>query len=91
MGPGATAAETIMNNDLKQNSSDKMSKKIFLEMLIKQLKTDEYVTMTAMSNITNIPTSTVRRYMKKFCELGVLTSAGKNKSTQYRLKKVTVD
>lgn len=54
------------------------------EILISQLNVDKCVTTKVMSNI---PISTIRRYMKKFCELGILISEGKNKSTQYRLKK----
>lgn len=100
---GPTTAEIITRNvvDNKKMSdmlSDKMSdmlsdkltgkEKVFLEILIKQLKEDKYVTTTVMSNITRIPPSTIRRYMKKFCELGILVSEGKNKSTQYRLKEI---
>lgn len=100
---GPTAAEIITRNvvDNQKTSdmlSDKMSdmlgdkltgkEKVFLEILIKQLNEDKYVTTTVMSNITRIPSSTIRRYMKKFCELGILVSEGKNKSTQYRLKEI---
>lgn len=68
--------------------SDKMSDKEndFLEKLIKTLEEDEFVTTNHMSNITGIPVSTVRRYMKKFCELDIINSQGKNKSTKYCLK-----
>lgn len=54
---------------------------------MKQLKLDEYVTTAIMSGITNIPTSTVRRYMTKFCKLGLLITEGKNKGKRYYLKK----
>lgn len=87
-----------MSDILSDKMSDKMSdmlgdkltgkEKVFLEILIKQLNEDKYVTTTVMSNITRIPSSTIRRYMKKFCELGILVSEGKNKSTQYRLKEI---
>lgn len=98
---GATAAKTITSNaDDSRIVSDKMSdilsdkvsdkltekEKVFLEILISRLIKDKYVTTTMMSNITSIPISTIRRYMKKFCELDILVSKGKNKSTQYRLK-----
>lgn len=100
---GPTAAEIITRNVVDNQKmsdmlSDKMSdmlgdkltgkEKVFLEILIKQLNEDKYVTTTVMSNITRIPSSTIRRYMKKFCELGILVSEGKNKSTQYRLKEI---
>lgn len=73
---------------LNDKMSDKLNgkEKVFLEILIKQLKEDKYVTTTVMSSITRIPASTIRRYMKKFCELSILVSERKNKSTQYRLK-----
>ncbi len=102
---GSTAAEIITKNVVdSQKASDKMSDilsdkvgdklngkgKVFLKILISQLKEDKYVTTTIMSNITSIPKSTIRRYMKKFCELGILASEGKNKSTQYRLKKIDI-
>ena len=92
---GSTAAEIITKNMANsQRASDKMSnklngrEKVFLEMLISQLEENKYVTTSIMSNITSIPKSTIRRYMKKFCELDILSSEGKNKSTQYRLKKI---
>lgn len=72
----------------ERKMSDKMSDKEndFLEKLIKTLEEDEFVTTNHMSNITGIPVSTVRRYMKKFCELDIINSQGKNKSTKYCLK-----
>ncbi len=96
---GSTAAEIITSHTVfDQKVSDKMSdilsdklngkEKVFFRILINQLKEDKYVTTTIMSNITGIPKSTIRRYMKKFCELGILASEGKNKNTQYRLKKI---
>lgn len=100
---GPTVAEIITRNVVDNQKmsdmlGDKMSdmlgdkltgkEKVFLEILIKQLNEDEYVTTKVMSNITRIPSSTIRRYMKKFCELGILVSEGKNKSTQYRLKDI---
>ncbi len=79
-----------MSNKMSDMLGDKLTgkEKVFLEILIKQLKEDKYITTTAMSNITGIPPSTLRRYMKKFCKLGILVSEGKNKSTQYRLKEI---
>lgn len=73
---------------IAQKNERKMSDKEndFLEKLIKTLEEDEFVTTNHMSNITGIPVSTVRRYMKKFCELDIINSQGKNKSTKYYLK-----
>ena len=99
----STAAEIVTGNVVDNQKmsdmlSDKMSdmlsdkltgkEKVFLEILIKQLNKDKYITTTVMSNITGIPASTIRRYMKKFCELDILVSEGKNKSAQYRLKEI---
>ena len=79
-----------MSDKVSDKMSDKLSEKekVFLEILISQLNVDKYVTTKAMSDISNIPISTIRRYMKKFCELEILVSEGKNKGTQYRLKKI---
>ncbi len=82
-----------VSDKVSDKMSDKISgrltgkEKVFLEILISQFKDNEYVTTTVMSSITSIPTSTIRRYMKKFCKLGILVSEGKNKSTQYRITK----
>lgn len=80
--------ETKFAQKNERKMSDKMSDKEndFLEKLIKTLEEDEFVTTNHMSNITGIPVSTVRRYMKKFCELDIINSQGKNKSTKYCLK-----
>lgn len=89
--------EIITKNNDSRKMSDKMSDKLtgkekaFLEILISQLIEDEYITTSIMSNITGVSISTIRRYMKKFCELGILVSEGKNKSTQYRLKNIQSD
>lgn len=70
---GPTAAEIITRNVIdNQKMSDMLSdkltgkEKVFLEILIKQLNEDKYVTTTVMSNITRIPPSTIRRYIKNF-------------------------
>lgn len=80
--------ETKFAQKNERKMSDKMSNKEnnFLGKLIKTLEEDEFVTTNHMSNITGIPVSTVRRYMKKFCELDIINSQGKNKSTKYCLK-----
>lgn len=94
---GPTAMEIITKNNDSRKMSDKMSDKLtgkekaFLEILISQLIEDKYITTTIMANITGVPISTIRRYMKKYCELGILASEGKNKSTQYRLKDIQSD
>lgn len=70
--------------------SDKMSdkEKIFLEKLNQQLSEKKYVTTSMMSSITQIPISTVRRYMTKFCELGILATEGKNRGKKYYIKNI---
>lgn len=107
VGPTAMEIITKNNDSRKMSDkvsdklSDKMSDKVrdkltgkekaFLEILISQLIEDKYITTTIMANITGVPISTIRRYMKKYCELGILASEGKNKSTQYRLKDIQSD
>ena len=80
--------ERKMSDKVSDKVSDKMTEKekLFFEMLVKSLKVEDYVTTSSMSNITNIPISTVRRYMIRFCELGILYSEGKNKGTKYYWK-----
>ena len=86
--------EAFLERADERNMSDKVSDKLtekeknFLKMLVKQLTVDEYLTTASMAEITGIPASTVRRYMTKFCELGVLYSEGKNKGKRYYLSKV---
>lgn len=89
-GKASDRMSDILSDKMSDILSDKLTgkEKAFLKTLISQLKENEYVTTTIMSNITSVPTSTIRRYMKKFCELGILASKGKNKSTQYWLKKI---
>lgn len=67
--------------------SDKMSdrEKEFLKLLIKELEHNEFVTTTQMSNTANVLVSTVRRYMAKFCEWGIIVSDGKNRGAKYYL------
>lgn len=72
---------------LKEINVYKMSdkEKLFFELLLKQFAITEYVTTADMADISNIPISTVRRYMAKFGKLGVIDSKGKNKGTKYYL------
>ena len=72
---------------LKEINVYKMSdkEKLFFELLLKQFAITEYVTTADMADISNIPISTVRRYMVKFGKLGVIDSKGKNKGTKYYL------
>ena len=76
-----------MSDKLSDKMSDKMSdkQKEFYLRLIEVLKTTEYVTTKIMSEQTNIPESSTRRYLTKFCEMQILRSDGKNKGTKYYL------
>ena len=69
--------------------SDKLNRKEreFLDIVIRVIEERGYVTTKNMSDMTDIPVSTVRRYMKKMCELNILDLQGKNKNSQYYLKK----
>ena len=71
--------------------SDKMSdkEKKFFEALLNQFAVNEYVTTASMANVSGVPISTVRRYMTKFCKLGMVYSEGKNKGTKYFLTNIS--
>ena len=72
---------------MSDKMSDKMSEreKEFLRSLISELEISGYVTTKHMSDIAKVPISTARRYMIRFCELGIIFSNGKNKGTKYYL------
>lgn len=80
-----------MSDKMSEIVSDKMSdklnekEKMFLSLLMEQLKSREYVTTSFMAGITEIPASTVRRYMNKLCKLKVVEAEGRNKGKKYRL------
>ena len=84
--------ERKMSDKMGDKMSDKMTEKekMFFEILIKCLSIEEYVTTSSMSKITNMPISTVRRYLMKFCELRILYSVGKNKGTKYYLSNYSI-
>ena len=67
--------------------SDKMSdkEKTFYHLLLQTFNTSDYVTTKIMSEKSDMPESTTRRYLNKFCELKVLKSDGKNRGTKYYL------
>lgn len=85
-------ADIIAHKADNQKMSDKMSEivsgkmsdklnekeKIFLNLLTEQLKSQEYVTITLMAGITEIPASTVGRYMNKLCKLKVIEAERRN-------------
>lgn len=79
----------ILSDNMSDILSDILSNRenMFLKILLEQFNIAEYVTTTAMANKTGISTSTVRRYMSKFCKLGIIYPEGKYKGTHYCLKK----
>ena len=87
------ADDQKMSDKMSEIVSDKMSdklnekEKMFLSLLMEQLKSREYVTTSFMAGITEIPASTVRRYMNKLCKLKVVEAEGRNKGKKYRLYK----
>lgn len=68
--------------------SDKMSdkEKMFYRLLFRAFETADFVTTKTMSGITGMAESTTRRYLTKFCNMGLIQSDGKNRGTKYLLK-----
>ena len=71
----------------KHKVSDKMSdkEKVFYELLLQTFSTEDYVTTKIMAGISDMPESTTRRYLNKFCDLNILKPDGKNRGTKYYL------
>lgn len=46
----------------------------------------EFVTTRTMSEITGMAESTIRRYLLRFRNLGIIRSGGKNRGTKYYLE-----
>jgi len=69
--------------------SDKMSdkEKALYNQLNKLVSADEYITTAMIAEEINIPISTVRRYMTRFCKLGIVRAEGKNRGKRYYLIK----
>lgn len=67
--------------------SDKMSdkEKMFYSLLLQALENADFVTNRMMSEITGMAESTTRRYLVKFCDMGIIKSDGKNRGTKYYL------
>ena len=76
-----------MSDKMSDKVSDKMSdkEKLFYQLLLQTFSTSEYVTTKIMSEVSDMPESTTRRYLNKFCDLKILKSDGKNKGTKYYL------
>lgn len=70
---------------MSDKTSDKMSDKeqrFYRSLLIAYEKCD-FVTTKMMSEMIGMPESTTRRYLSKFCEIGLIRAEGKNKGTKY--------
>lgn len=74
-----------MNEKVSDKMSDKMSdkEKLFYWSLRKLFDEEEFVTTKMLSEATKIPSSTVRRYLNKFCKQNIIKADGKNKGTKY--------
>lgn len=71
--------------DDKDKLIQELQQKEFYLLLMEVLKTTEYVTTKMMLKQSDIPESTTRRYLTKFCEMKIIKSDGKNKGTKYYL------
>lgn len=75
------------------NMSDKMSdkmndkEKMFYSLVLQAFQSTDFITTKIMSKTTGMAASTTRRYLTKFCNLGILCSDGKNRGTKYYLDK----
>ena len=67
----------------ERKMSDK--KKRFYRLLLQTFSTSDYVTTKIMADVSDMPESTTRRYLNKFCDLKILKSDGKNRGTKYYL------
>ena len=76
-----------ISDKISDKMSDKMSdkEKLFYGSLLQAFGNSEYVTTKIMSEVTGMADSTVRRYMNKFCDFGIIKADGKNKGTKYYL------
>lgn len=77
-----------ISNGLSDKMSDKMSdkEKQFYTLTFALFENSEFITNIDVSRRTGMPASTVRRYLKKLCELNILDTQGTNKGTKYYLK-----
>lgn len=78
----------IMSDNATDKLSDKLTKKEKTAyMLVKKyLETHDYITTTIASKLVNISPQTMRRYLTKFTELGLMEAQGHNKNRTYRLR-----
>lgn len=53
--------------------------------MLQALENADFVTNRMMSEITGMAESTTRRYLVKFCDMGIIKSDGKNRGTKYYL------
>lgn len=69
------------NSKIKMSDKDKM----FYSLLLQEFESSDYVTTKMMSKIIGMAESTTRRYLNKFCDMGIIRSDGKNRGTKYYL------
>ncbi len=78
------ASDFEMSDKMSDKVSDK--EKMFYRLLFQAFETADFVTTKTMSEITGMAESTTRRYLTKFCNMGLIQSDGKNRGTKYLLK-----
>lgn len=71
------------NYKMSDKRSDKERK--FHALLLKSFEDSAFVTTKIMSESTGMAQSTARRYLNRFCDLGIIKSDGKNRGTKYYL------
>lgn len=76
-----------MSDKMSDKISDKMSdkEKMFYSLLLQAFESSDYVTTKILVEITGMAESTTRRYLNKFCDLGIIKPDGKNRGTRYFL------
>ena len=75
--------EFIVTDKMSDKMSDK--EKVFYEIVTEYLKENQYITNADAVLIAKVSAPTVRRYLGKLCEYGLLESEGKNKGKKYYL------
>ncbi|MCL2677005.1 MAG: Fic family protein [Streptococcaceae bacterium] len=86
----------IENQELSDKLSDILSDKVldklndkekdFVRKIYPHLKENKEIGNSKAVQLSDIPSATVRRYLKKLVELEVLTSKGENRNRKYLLK-----
>ncbi len=76
-----------MSDKVSDKMSDKMSDKelAFYKLMLTLFDNREYITTAFIAETAGVAESTSRRYLKKFCQMGIIGMNGKNKGRKYYL------